>query len=231
VQFVIEELAAAGSSHVLLVTNPRQQAIEDYFAADPPYGVEIHYAQQLEPRGPADALLYAEAFAEGHAVVVAHGDALIETPPPTQAIVSRLVAAFERTGADVVLAVREVPDDEVARSGIVVADDEDEFIVVQSAIEKPDPHAIPTRTAMMGRYVIGPGAFAALRTGSPRRSGELQLADAVQHVLDRGGQVVAVRLGEGERRHDIGSLEGYCATFIHYALKHPQLGQGLRTTT
>jgi UTP-glucose-1-phosphate uridylyltransferase len=43
-----------------------------------------------------------------------------------------------------------------------------------------------------------------------------------------GGRVIGVQLADGERRHDIGSIESYCATFLEYALKHPRLGAKLR---
>ena len=59
-----------------------------------------------------------------------------------------------------------------------------------------------------------PPVFAALRETRPDDSGEIQLADALRRVLERGGRVLAVPLVAGERRHDIGSVEGYCATFL-----------------
>jgi UTP--glucose-1-phosphate uridylyltransferase len=231
-QYVVEELASAGVDRVLLVTSTRKTAIEDYFEAEPVSGVRIQYVRQPHPRGLGDALLCGEQFAGGHAVVVAHGDALVDSPPSAApGIVPRLIGVYERTRAGVVLAVQEVPDAVVSRSGIVVgartADDEPLF--VQSVIEKPDPGVVASRTAIMGRYVLGPEAFDALRETAPDDSGEVQLASALERLISAGVRVLAMPLGEGERRHDIGSLEGYCATFIEYALRHPQLGERLRS--
>src|SRR5438477_236920 len=81
-------------------------------------------------------------------------------------------------------------------------------------IAKPDPAAVPSRLAIIGRYVLGPRVFASLRETPPDEGGEVQLSDALQRVIDSGGRVAAVPLAEGERRHDIGSVESYCATFI-----------------
>ncbi len=80
----------------------------------------------------------------------------------------------------------------------------------------------------MGRYVIGDAVFAALRDTPADSSGEVQLSDALRLVLERGGRVLGVPLGPGERRHDIGSAAGYCATFIEYALTDPRFGADLR---
>jgi len=40
--------------------------------------------------------------------------------------------------------------------------------------------------------------------------------------------VLAVPLAGGERRHDIGTVEGYCRAFLAHALTHPQFGEALR---
>ena len=215
VQYVLEELVLAGVERVLLVTSPRKPMIQEYFEAEPISGVEIVYASQPQPRGLADALRRAERFAAGSAVVVAHGDALIETPPSAApGIVRRLIAAYERSGASAVLAVDEVPDEAVSSGGIVVVRGDQQ---VESVIEKPDPRAVTSRTALMGRYVLAPQMFEVLRETQVDESGEIQLATALRRAIAAGHRMLVVPLGDGERRHDIGSLEGYCRTFVHYA--------------
>lgn len=70
--------------------------------------------------------------------------------------------------------------------------------------------------------------FASLRATGPGAGGEVQLTDALQRLIESGGRVAAVRLADGERRHDIGSVESYCATFIEYALRDARLGAAMR---
>jgi UTP--glucose-1-phosphate uridylyltransferase len=70
--------------------------------------------------------------------------------------------------------------------------------------------------------------FAALRDQAPGRGGEIQLTDAIASVIEGGGRVLAVPLAGGERRHDIGTVEGYCRAFLAHALTHPQFGEALR---
>ncbi len=76
--------------------------------------------------------------------------------------------------------------------------------------------------------MLGPAVFAALLDTAADEGGEVQLTDALRGVIRAGGQVVAVPLAPGERRHDIGTLEGYCGTFLDLALRHPRLGRALR---
>ncbi|HEY5318765.1 MAG TPA: hypothetical protein VIJ20_12325, partial [Solirubrobacteraceae bacterium] len=70
--------------------------------------------------------------------------------------------------------------------------------------------------------------FVALRDTPPDARGEVQLADGLRTVLREGGRIVAVPLRGGERRHDIGTVEGYCSAFLELALADPRVGPALR---
>ena len=241
VQYVVEELVRAGIGRVLFVTGRRKRAIEDHFDADPELdtgplidprtGLQILYTRQAHPAGLGDALRYAEGFATGRGIVAALGDAIIETPASASpGIVPRLIDAFEPSGASAVVAVTEVAPEALSRYGVVIPAGGAPGAVfdVADVVEKPDPADVESRLAVMGRYVLGPSVFEALRETAPDASGEVQVADALRILLARGERVVAVRLAAGERRHDIGSVAGYCATFLEYALSDPRLGPDLR---
>jgi UTP--glucose-1-phosphate uridylyltransferase len=231
VQYVVEELAAAGIERVLFVTGRRKRAIEDHFEGDPELGLEIFYTRQPEPRGLGDAVARAGAFVTERGAVVALGDSIV-TRGDGPGIVARLIDAFEAAGASAAVAVAPVADALVSRYGVVVpagAAVPDAPFDVAELHEKPDPADVPpSGQAIMGRYVLGPAVFDALSHTAPDASGEVQLTDALNLVLSRGGRVVAVPLGPGERRHDIGTVESYCAAFLDYALRDPRLGPALR---
>jgi UTP--glucose-1-phosphate uridylyltransferase len=250
VQYVVEELARAGIERVLFVTGRRKRAIEDHFDSGafgpgenslarileeaPGAGVEIMYTRQPRPAGLGEALARAASFAGEGPVVVALGDSIIEPAAgaePSAGIVTRLSEAYARTGASAAIAVDEVPRASVSRYGIVVPADgarTDDVFELSAVLEKPDPAESPGRHAVMARYVLGPTVFAELRLTAPDSSGEVQLADALRALLARGERVVAVPLAAGERRHDIGTIESYCATFLRYALTDPRFGAELR---
>lgn len=222
VQYVVEELAEAGIERILFVTGARKRAIEDHFD-HPDVKVKVLYTRQPKPDGLGDAIRRADGFAND-GVVVALGDSIIDPP----GIVGRLIEAFEGLGASASVAVKEVPEEAVSRYGIAIPGADGERFELADLIEKPDPDEVESRMAVMARYVLGPAVFEALRETAPDASGEVQITDALRRVLREGGKIVAVPLGSGERRHDIGTLEGYCATFLRYALTDPRFGAALR---
>jgi UTP--glucose-1-phosphate uridylyltransferase len=242
VQYVVDELAAAGIDRVLLVTGRRKRAIEDHFDADPELagspppapGVRLFYTRQPTPAGLGDAVARGDGFTDASSpgIVVALGDAIIgPRADGSPGIVARLIDAHTAHGADTTIAVTEVPGSEVGRYGIVAGEPLDagqDTIAVTRLLEKPAPGTIDSRLAVAARYVLGPAVFAALRDQQPGIGGEIQLTDAIASVIERGGRVVAVPLSGGERRHDIGTVEGYCRAFMAHALTHPELGEALR---
>jgi UTP--glucose-1-phosphate uridylyltransferase len=242
VQYVVEELQDAGVERILFVTGRRKRAIEDHFDADPELeravggatspasGLRIVYTRQRQPLGVGDALRYAEGFTGQSGIVVAFGDAII-SPPASGApgVVTRLIDAFQAEGASAVVAVAEVPADLVSRYGIIAAGgSQGDAIEVTDVVEKPPPDRAPSRIAIMGRYVLGPAVFRALAEIPPGAAGEIQLSDALRRVVQDGGRVLAVPLAGGERRHDVGTLESYCAAFLEYALSDHRFGVELR---
>jgi UTP--glucose-1-phosphate uridylyltransferase len=244
VQYVVEELLAAGIERVLFVTGRRKRAIEDHFDADPELeralgpgapsdprgGLKVLYTRQLRPAGLGDALRYAEGFGDGHGVVVALGDTIITPAPPSgPGIIARLTNAYHHLEASAAVAVVEVGDADVSSYGIVSGTEIGEGILaVSDVIEKPDPGEVTSRLAIAARYVLGPSVFTALRDTPPDARGEVQVADALRTLLDRGERIVAVPLAGGERRHDIGTVEGYCRAFFELALADPRVAPELR---
>ncbi|MGZ4184293.1 MAG: UTP--glucose-1-phosphate uridylyltransferase [Solirubrobacteraceae bacterium] len=242
VQYVVEELRDAGIERILFVTGRRKRAIEDHFDADPELeravgeaaspasGLRIVYTRQRQPLGVGDALRYADGFAGQSGIVTAFGDAIISRPSDgSPSVVRRLIDAYEAADADAAVAVREVPVELVARYGIVaVGAQHGPAFDVEDVVEKPEPSLAPSRIAIMARYVLGPAVFEALAQIPPGAAGEIQLSDALRQVIREGGRVVAVPLTEGERRHDVGTLESYCAAFLEYALSDDRFGAELR---
>jgi UTP--glucose-1-phosphate uridylyltransferase len=244
VQYVVEELSRAGIDRVLMVTGRRKRAIEDHFDADPELagspppaaGVQLFYTRQPTPAGLGDAVARGAGFADPSSpgVVVALGDAILEPRRDGgPGIVARLIDAHVAHRADATIAVTEVAPAQTGRYGIVVGSPLAPslgagVLAVTRMVEKPAPGTVDSTLAVAARYVLGPAVFAALRDQAPGTGGEIQLTDAIAAVIERGGRVLAVPLAGGERRHDIGTIEGYCRAFLAHALTHPELGETLR---
>jgi UTP--glucose-1-phosphate uridylyltransferase len=219
VEHIVAELAACGIERVVLVTGRGRAAFAAHFADA--RGPEMVCVDQPSPLGLGDAILRAAPLIDGP-FVIALGDALLGRGAPAR-VVERLAAAVE-AGAGAAVAVEEVAAEDTGRYGIVAPAGEGDPFPIAGVVEKPAPQAAPSRLAVAGRYAATPALLDALRAAAPDAGGELQVADAL-NALD---VVVGVRLAPGEERLDVGTVPGYCAAFVEFALSDAELGPALR---
>ncbi|MGH7690618.1 MAG: sugar phosphate nucleotidyltransferase, partial [Gemmatimonadaceae bacterium] len=97
--YALSALADAGCSDVCLVIGPEHDAIRDYLERTSlPARVRVSFAVQPEPRGTADALFAARAFAAGDRVLMVNSDNYY--PAPVLALLREVAGAgllgFER---------------------------------------------------------------------------------------------------------------------------------------
>jgi UTP--glucose-1-phosphate uridylyltransferase len=251
VQYVVEELQAAGLSQILFVTGRKKSAIEDHFDPDPELvrtlsagggyalldelqftetDARFYYTRQSVPRGLADAVGRAEDFCGDDPFVVALGDSIIMSRDGSS-FLKEMIAAHVQSGAACTIAVEEVEPSEVFRYGIVkpvASADLAGGFAIEDLIEKPRPETAPSNLAIAARYVCNPVIFEAIRRTAPDRNGELQLTDSIRLLHQLGHQVRALRLRPGERRYDIGNFESYFKAFIDFAVADEKYGYMIR---
>ena len=92
-------------------------------------------------------------------------------------------------------------------------------------MEKPLPENAPSNYAAAARYVARPDIFSVLEKTPPSQNGEIQFTDAMQTVLQNGGEGSPCPLQTGETRHDIGGLDSYFKAFAAFALQDPDYGR------
>ena len=247
IQYAVEEAYAAGVRHMVFVTGRSKRAIEDHF--DTAYELE----SELEAAGKHELLKEVEAVAPddmdctyvrqhrslglGHAVLcAAHivgeqpfavllADDLMVGPPGGQPVLAQMADAFESLGRSV-LAVQEVPEDQVRRYGIVAgAAAGERLISIERIVEKPAPEAAPSRMGVAGRYILTPRIFDEIRNQPPGAGGEIQLTDAIARLMAKE-RVYAYQYSG--KRYDCGSKEGFLQATVELALQHPEMGAPFR---
>jgi UTP--glucose-1-phosphate uridylyltransferase len=251
VQYVVEELAQSGIRRVLFVTGPGKTAIENHFDINPELiaflretgreellreleferkeNLTYFYTRQRRQLGLGHAILCARPLVGEQPFVVALGDSIIGVRAQSD-IVRRLIAAFERERADAVVALEEVPEEEVIHYGIAKPKGAAaEAFLLDDLVEKPSPAEAPSRLAVAARYVCGSAVFDALVRTPPGKNGEIQLTDALRILIKEGGKVLGMRLAPGESRFDIGNFDSYFQAFITFALADAEQGPALRT--
>ncbi len=96
---------------------------------------------------------------------------------------------------------------------------------IRDLVEKPKPSEAPSNLAIIGRYVLTPDIFDSVQSIDPGSGGEIQLTDAMRHLL-RSRPIYACRF-EGTR-YDAGDKLGFLKATVEYALRRPDLGGTFR---
>jgi glucose-1-phosphate thymidylyltransferase len=174
----IEAMAAAGIQDVGIIVAPETGGEIRAAAGDGSrFGVRITYVEQDEPLGLAHAVLTAEPFLGDSPFVMYLGDNLL------QGGIADLVNAFRTSEPDALILLTAVPDPE----NYGVAELSDGAVVALA--EKPaDPR---TDLALVGVYMFTPTVHDAARAIEPSGRGELEITDAIQHLVDGGRRVEA----------------------------------------
>jgi UTP--glucose-1-phosphate uridylyltransferase len=183
----------------------------------------IAYVRQGEARGLGDAVLTAKKLVDDEPFVLfLPDDVMMGTPPATQ----QLMKVFGEHHASVV-AVEEVPEQEVSSYGIVAGEALDDRVTrLRTLVEKPSPAEAPSRLAIIGRYLFTPSIFEAIERTKPGYGGEIQITDAMQLLADEEGMYAARFDG---RRYDTGRPLTLLTASIAVALQRPDIGPDLRS--
>lgn len=252
VQYVVEELQAAGLRQILVITGRRKRAIEDHFDVDPALVsalqqagneallADLAFAQsksrffftrQSAPKGLGHAISLGSDFVDGDDCVVALGDSLIAAEDPASPL-RAMMQAHRQLGAAATVAVEQVPADETHRYGIVSVEGAEpppgQPVAISDVVEKPPAGTAPSSLAVAARYVFSAAIFEALARTPPDRHGEVQLADAIKLLIQMGQPVYAWPLQADQRRYDVGNFESYFRTFIDFALADERYGYLVR---
>ncbi|HEV2062865.1 MAG TPA: glucose-1-phosphate thymidylyltransferase, partial [Solirubrobacteraceae bacterium] len=172
----IEAMAAAGIDDIGIIIAPETgDEIKAVTGDGERFGVRITYILQDEPAGLAHAVLTAEPFLGDSPFVMYLGDNLL------QGGMTELVDDFRNHEPDALILLTPVPDPE--HYGVAELHDGR----VTRLLEKPpDPQ---TDLALVGVYMFTAGIHDAARAIEPSARGELEITDAIQHLVDEGRRV------------------------------------------
>jgi glucose-1-phosphate thymidylyltransferase len=173
----IEAMAAAGIREIGIIIAPETGDEIKTMAGDgSQFGVEITYILQDEPLGLAHAVLTAEPFLRDAPFVMYLGDNLL------QGGISELVEAFRTNQPEALILLTPVPDPE--NYGVAELNGSN---TVKRLVEKPKDPA--TDLALVGVYMFTSQIHESARAIEPSARGELEITDAIQHLVDEGRRV------------------------------------------
>ncbi len=161
---------------------------------------------QEEQHGDGHAILQAASFVSSPAVVVLFGDDLIVGKE------NGLQQLVKQYAEGALLALQDVPKEDVSRYGIVAVEPSERRLkVITGLVEKPQPKDAPSTLAIVGKYIIPRSLFQVLGKigGGPE---EIRLIDALIATL--GISPLQGYVFEG-KRFDTGTPEGYREALLH----------------
>ena len=244
IQYAVEEAKAAGIEQFIFVTGRGKHIIEDHFdhayeleallssrekrseldsllEALPPSG-SVSFTRQQQPLGLGHAVWCARHFVGDEPFAVLLPDELLVDQP---GCLERMVSAYKTTGG-CMIAVREVPQEETKRYGIIdPMSEQDGLIGVRGIVEKPQPHLAPTRLAVIGRYILPPQVFTELERHERGAGGEIQLTDALAKLI---GHQPFYGFRFAGQRFDCGDKVGFLHANLVVGLSRPDTAGPLR---
>jgi UTP--glucose-1-phosphate uridylyltransferase len=248
IQYGVEEAMHSGIQNMIIVTGRGKTAIEDHF--DVSFELEhllesrnktellaavrsvsdminVAYVRQKEALGLGHAVLRARELVGNEPFATILSDDIIDSETPC---LRQLLDVYEFYGAPVV-ALMEVPRENISAYGVVDAEliqdtsGGGRLYRIRNLVEKPKAEDAPSNLAIIGRYILTPEVFQSIESIEPGSGGELQLTDALKHVL-RSRPIYGYRF-EG-KRYDAGDKQGFLQATVEFALKRHDLGGAFR---
>lgn len=186
--YVLSALADAGLTRVCLVIGPEHDAVRDYYTHQVPLErVSVEFAIQPEPRGTADAVAAAEAFAGDDGFVMINSDNYypVEALRGLRELNEPGVAVFDR---EAMFTDSNVDADRITKFAVA---EQDAAGYLSRVIEKPDEQTIAALREPVGVSMncwrFDRRIFEAARLIEPSPRGEYELPDAVQVSMEQLG--------------------------------------------
>jgi len=190
--FGLEAMRAAGIRDVGIVVGDTHREIRDAVGDGSRFGVAVTYIQQEQPLGLAHAVLVSEKFLADSPFVMYLGDNLILDG------ITALVHGFEAGKSDAQILLAHVPNP--SSFGVAELDAQGRVVRLEEKPARPK-----SDLALVGVYMFNRTVFEAVRAIKPSPRGELEITDAIQHLIDSGRCVAAHVIGGWWK--DTGKLE------------------------
>lgn len=243
IHYCVEEAVLSGIEQIIFVTSTGKEAVENYFSRNIELEIfleqngktqlqqkirnigemiEVVSVRQKEQLGLGHAVLCAKSVVGDEDFAVILGDDIVVNNIP---VTKQLIDCYNEYNSSVI-GVMEVPNDQTYRYGIVKGQKVSELTLkMDGMVEKPKPENAPTNLATPGRYILKNEIFAALSQIERGAGGEYQLTDAINLLCNQS--TVHAHKFSG-KRYDTGSMEGYLAATVEFALMRDDLKETMK---
>ena len=187
-----------------------------------PAAGSVAYTRQQEPLGLGHAVWCARHLVGDEPFAVLLADDLVMADPPC---LRQMVDIYQQTGGNLV-AVMEVPQEQVSRYGVLdVATESDNLVEVKGLVEKPPIESAPSNLAIIGRYILRPEIFKHLGRSERGAGDEIQLTDSLSAML---GSAPFHGFRYAGVRYDCGDKVEFLRANVAFALARKDMSEEVR---
>ena len=241
IQYIVEDLVAAGIKDIIIVGSTSKRAIEDHFdlpnqdlLANLRAGGEkkqplidkieavaelanFVYVRQKGVYGTATPIMNAAHLIGDEPFIYAFADDLTVNSPNA---FQQMINAYEEFDANIMPCIKITEDKDFDRYGLLAGDKvRDDIIRMTGAVEKPGKAAAPSDFASVGGYLFKPDVFNYLESGlaSLPDGAEFYVSDSLVDPMVRDGHEFYGLAVQGTR-YDTGSPLEYLKTVVDFAM-------------
>jgi len=252
IQYIVEDLVAAGIRDIIIVGSSNKRSIEDHF--DVPnedllanlraggkkkqhYIDEIEaiaglanfvYVRQKGPYGTATPVMNAAHLIGNEPFIYAFADDLtVATPNAFQ----QMITLYEELGGSILPCLKITDDREYDRYGVLAGTEvKPDVLKMSNIVEKPGKAKAPSHFASVGGYLFTPEIFNYLEQGLKDlpEDTEFYVTDSIIEPMLQDGHEFYGAIIQNSQRYDTGDKLEYLKTVVDFGLNHDELGPELR---
>jgi UTP--glucose-1-phosphate uridylyltransferase len=245
IQLAVDEAREAGIEHLVFVTGRNKGVIEDHFdkqfelestlrkrgksaeldmlEQELPGAGQTSFTRQQEPLGLGHAVWCARNLVGNEPFALLLPDMVMHAKP---GCLKQMIDVYNANGGGNVIAVEEVPWEQVHRYGIVgAASWKGNAFTIDRMVEKPKREAAPSNLIISGRYILQPEVFSEIEKQEPGAGGEIQITDAMIRLM--ATQPFHGVKYEGTT-YDCGDKIGFLSANVAFALERSDLGPAFK---
>ena len=245
IQYVVEELVAAGIKDIIIVSGANKRSIEDHFdtpnqdlVANLQAGGEkkkplldqieaignlanFVYVRQKGPYGNATPVACAAHLLGDEPFIYTFADDFFSASPGRT---QQLIDTYNEYNGSVFACKTVTEDAEYDRYGIVAGNQIAPGVrTVENVVEKPGKAEAPSNMASVSGYLLTPEIFPYLeKANKAYAGGELMIQPIMQDMINDGHAFYAREISNGTY-YDTGDKLEYVKTVIDFAMKDPDM--------
>ena len=246
IQYAVEEAVSVGAEEIIFITSHTKGAIENHFSSYPELeerlrtsnkldlldklkpsymkDMKFSYVNQKEQKGLGHAISLAKDLVGDEPFSVLLPDDLFISSP---SCLQQLARSYNEHG-NTTIAVNIIDKKNIHKYGVIDPGDNkliNNEVNIFNIVEKPSAEDAPSDIAVCGRYIFNPSIFKFIETVKPDSSGEIQITDAIQLLLEK--EKVKAKIYDG-KKFDCGSKSGYVEATIAIGMKDPEISDNIK---